>query len=189
MGARFHVAVAAGIDDAKLMIRFASAYMWRIAAGLAAVIFGLGPAAAGCTDPPSPKVNWQRCIFDGLDISQADLSGARLRDGSFFRANLDGSDLSNTSAFKAKFVNARMRDVILDGANLSEADFTKADLTKASFQGTDLRRARFFKAVLRGADFSNARLRGADFTRADLTGATWTDGKRICGEGSIGRCN
>jgi len=193
--ARFHVAVAAGIDDAKLMIRLAtanlriSAYFWRIAVALAAVVIGLSPAMAGCTDPPSPKVNWQRCIFDGLDISQVDLSGARLRDGSFFRANLDGSNLSNINAFKVKFVNAQMRGVILDGAKLSEADFTKADLTKASFQGADLRRARFFEAVLRGANFSNARLRGVDFTRADLTGAIWTDGKRICGEGSIGRCD
>lgn len=177
------------------MIRLASAYLWTpaylwgIAAGLVAAIIGLGPAMAACTDPPSPEVNWQRCIFDGLDISNVDLSGARLRDGSFFRANLSGTNLSNISAFKAKFVNAKMREAKLDGAKLTEADFTKADLTKASFQGADLRRARFYKAVLREADFSNALLRGADFTRADLTGAIWTDGKRICGEGSIGRCN
>lgn len=171
------------------MIRFASAYIWGIAAGLAAVLLVPGPVRAECIDPPAPGVNWQRCIFDGLDLSQVDLSGARLRDGSFFRTKLSGSDLSNASAFKAKFVNAQMREVKLDGAKLSEADFTKADLTKASFQRADLRRTRFFDAVLRETDFSNARLDGADFTRADLTGAIWIDGKRICGEGSIGRCN
>jgi len=177
------------MDNVKPMIRLISLCFKAIAAGLAAAIVGSGAALAGCTDPPAPGVNWQRCIFDGLDISQADLSGARLRDGSFFRANLSGSNLSKSSAFKAKFVNAVMREAVLDGAKLSEADFTKADLTKASFLGADLRRARFFDAMLREADFSNARLGGADFTRADLTGATWTDGKRICGEGSIGRCN
>jgi uncharacterized protein YjbI with pentapeptide repeats len=171
------------------MIRIISAYFWAAAVGLIMATIGPGAALAGCTDPPSPKVNWQRCIFDGLDISQVDLSGARLRDGSFFRADLTGSNLTKISAFKVKFVNAKMQGAILDGAKLSEADFTKADLTKASLRDADLRRARFFKAVLREADFSNARLRGADFTRADLTGAIWTDGKRICGEGSIGRCN
>lgn len=186
---RIRIAVVARIDNAKPMIRLASAWLGVFAVGLLVMVAGSGPARADCTDPPAPGVNWQRCIFDGLDISQADLSGARLRDGSFFRANLAGSDLSNINGFKAKFVNARMVETVLDGAKLSEADFTKADLTKASFQGADLRRARFFDAVLREADFSDARLDGADFTRADLTGATWMDGKRVCGEGSIGRCN
>jgi uncharacterized protein YjbI with pentapeptide repeats len=171
------------------MIRFVSAYVLALAAGLAVVTGVAGPVLAGCTDPPSPGVNWQRCIFDGQDISRADLSGARLRDGSFFRATLTGSNLSKISAFKVKFVNAAMLEVNLDGAELSEADFTKANLTGASLRGADLRRARFFDAVLRQADLTDARLGGADFTRADLTGATWTDGKRVCGEGSIGRCN
>lgn len=175
--------------NAKPMIRFVSAYLLALATGLAVVAGAAGPVLAGCTDPPSPGVNWQRCIFDGQDISKADLTGARLRDGSFFRATLTGSNLSKISAFKVKFVNTTMRDVSLDGAELSEADFTKADLTGASLKGADLRRARFFDAILRQADLSEARLDGADFTRADLTGATWTDGKRVCGEGSIGRCN
>ena len=186
---RNRVAVAVWMVNAKPMIRFVSAYLLALAAGLAVVTGAAGPVLAGCTDPPSPGVNWQRCIFDGQDISQADLSGARLRDGSFFRATLSGSNLTNISAFKVKFVNAVMRDVKLDGAALSEADFTKADLTGASLKGADLRRVRFFDAVLRQADLSEARLTGADFTRADLTGAIWTDGKRVCGEGSIGRCN
>ena len=32
------------------------------------------------------------------------------------------------------------------------------------------------------------RMRGADLHYADLSGATWVDGKKICAEGSIGRC-
>ena len=51
-----------------------------------------------------------------------------------------------------------------------------------------MRRARLFRADLRGADLSGARLFDADLTRADLSGATWTDGKRVCAEGSIGVC-
>ena len=37
-------------------------------------------------------------------------------------------------------------------------------------------------------DVEGGRLFDADLTRADLSGATWIDGKRICAEGSIGRC-
>ena len=153
------------------------------------VLAGPDPARAGCTDPPAPGVNWQRCALDGLDFTDVDLQGARLRDASFFRGTLTGSDLSKTSAFRAKFVNAVLRNAKFDGAKLSEADFTKADLTGTSLAGADLRRARFFGAVLRGVNLTEARLRGADLTRADLSGATWIDGKRVCSEGSIGRCN
>ena len=39
------------------------------------------------------------------------------------------------------------------------------------------------------ADLTGVKLGGADLTLADLSGATWTDGKRVCSEGSIGRCN
>jgi len=160
--------------------------------GLAGLLaLGLAPAAAlaACTDPPAPGVNWQRCVQDGLEFREANLTGARLRGASFFRADLSGSDLSEVNGFEAKFVNAIMKNVKLDGAKLSEADFTKADLSAASLVGADLRRAHFFDAILRGANLTDARLQGADLTRADLSGATWQDGQRVCGEGSIGRCN
>jgi hypothetical protein len=118
------------------------------------------PAVAGCTEPPGPGVNWQRCTFDGLK-----------------------------EAYRAKFVNAGLQGAVFDGAKLYEADLTKADLTGASLVGVDLRRARLYRAVLRDANLTSAQLKGADLTRADLSGATWTDGERVCAEGSVGRCN
>jgi uncharacterized protein YjbI with pentapeptide repeats len=36
---------------------------------------------------------------------------------------------------------------------------------------------------------SGAQLKGADLLEADLSGATWIDGKRVCADGSIGRCH
>ncbi len=147
------------------------------------------PAQAGCTDPPQPRVNWQRCNMDGLDLSGTDLSDARLRDTSFIRATLEGVQFRKVSAFHAKFINAQLRGTNFDGARLEEADFTKADLEGASFAGADLRRAKLFRSSLKSAKLSGARLDDADLTRADLSGATWTDGKRICAENSIGRCN
>ena len=170
----------------------------RVRRGLfpAVALFGFGllslcsgPVLAACSDPPEQGVNWQRCGFDGLDLSDVELTAARLRDGSFFRSNLQRSRLDQANGFRAKFVNADLRDAVLDGANMAEADFTKADLSGASLVGADLRRARLYRAVLRGADLTNTRLRGADLTGSDLSGARWTDGERICAEGSVGRCN
>ena len=185
---RIPIAVAGQISEVRGM-RERTILLTGLAALLLGGLLPTGTAEAACTDPPSPGVNWQRCNFDGLDLTGLDLSGARLRDGSFFRADLSGSTLSETESLRAKFINATMTEVVFDGAKLYEADLTKADLSGASLVGTDLRRAKLFRATLRGADLTDARLTGADLTRADLSGATWSDGKRICAEGSIGRCN
>ncbi len=147
------------------------------------------PAYADCTDPASPGVDWRRCYKDGRDFSNRDLSGAKLRDTSFARAKLEATNFSKVDGYRAKFYTAKMAKAKFDGARLAEADFSKADLEGASFKGTDLRRTRFFGTNLRGADFTGAKLRGADLFTADLSGATWTNGKTVCAEGSIGQCN
>lgn len=158
-----------------------------------AVIFGffLGsePTHAACTDAAVPGVDWRRCVLDNRDLQGIGISGARLRDASFVRTDLSGSDLSGVDGFRAKFMSAKLANVRFDGARLSEADLTKADLTGASFKGADLRRARLFRAILRGADLTDARMKGADLFEADLSGAIWIDGQKLCAEGSIGQCN
>ena len=148
-----------------------------------------GQAQAACTDPPAPGVNWQRCSMDGLNLTEVDLEGARVRASSFLRADLTGSNFAGVEGFQSKFITVKAHGVNFDGAALSQADFTKADLTGASFKEADLRNARLYRAILKGADMTGARLEGADITRADLSGATWTDGKTVCAEGSVGRCN
>ena len=160
-----------------------------VAMALATLMSVSTAAQAGCTDPPEPGVNWQRCNFDYLDLKGIDLTGARLRDGSFFRTDLSAAVMAETETLRAKFVNSILIESVFDRAQLYEADLTKADLTDASLVGTDLRRAKLYRAVLRGANLTDAQLGGADLARADLSGATWTDGKRICAEGSVGRCN
>ena len=157
-----------------------------------AVTWGLltvTPAYADCTDAASPGVDWRRCYKDGRDFSKRDLSGAKLRDTSFARAKLVATNFSKADGYRTKFYTANMAKAKFDGARLAEADFSKADLEGASFKGADLRRAKFFGANLKGADFTGAKMRGADLFNADLSGATWTNGKKVCIEGSIGQCN
>lgn len=145
--------------------------------------------AADCTAPAEPKVDWQRCQMDARNFAGHDLSEARLREVSFQRADLSGAILIAADAYRARFISARMKQVRLENTVLVEADFTKADLSGAVLTGADLRRARFFRANLRGADLTGAKTQGADFLNADLSGARWTDGKRICAQGSVGQCD
>lgn len=146
------------------------------------------PVLAACSDVPSSEVYWRRCVFDRQDLTDVDLTGATLRDASFKRADLTASLLQDVDARRAKFVTSIMQDVVLDGANLVRADLTKADLKGASLKGANLTWARMFRADLSGADLTDARLDNTDLLQAVLDGATWTDGKTICAEGSIGRC-
>ena len=146
------------------------------------------PALADCTDPPDPEVNWQGCNFNGLTLTELNLEGARLREASFLRADISGSNLRGIEGYKMRMVSAKAREVDFEGAALPRADFTKADLTGANLAGADLRNARLYQTVLRDANLTGAKLGGADLAQADLTGATWIDGERTCREGSIGRC-
>lgn len=59
------------------------------------------------------------------------------------------------------------------GCNLAYSDLSESDLSGAS---------------LAGADLSFAKLTGANLSGANLSGATWTDGNKVCAEGSIGVC-
>ena len=145
--------------------------------------------AADCTAPAAPLVDWQRCYMDGRAFTGDDLTQARLRETSFQRSDLSGATLGKVDAYRVRFISAILRGAKLDDGLFSEADFTKADLTGASLVRADLRRARFFHASLRGADLTGAKTLGADLLSADLSGARWTDGTRICAEGSLGQCN
>jgi uncharacterized protein YjbI with pentapeptide repeats len=148
-----------------------------------------GSARADCTDSAGPGVDWRRCIFDRQELRGLDLSEANLRDSSFTRADLSGSKLVRIEGFRARFVSAKLNKAVLDEARLVEADLTKADLAGASLVKANLARAHLFRAILTGANLTGANLRGADLLEADLSGATWVDGKRVCANQSIGRCD
>lgn len=161
--------------------------------GAAALVLGpdLQPhsARAACTDPAGPNVNWRRCYHDGRSLEGVDLTSAELRDATFQRSDLDGSDLTAADAFRAKFISASLNNVVFHGARLYQADLTRADARGSSFVDADLRLARLINADLRGVDLTGAELGGADLRNAQLTGATWVNGTRICAEGSVGQCN
>ena len=156
---------------------------------LALLLSPVSAVAADCTTPAAPKVDWQRCYMDERDFSEHDLSGSRLRETSFQRAKLVNTNIMAVDAYRARFISSTMRGARLDKGIFTEADFTKADLAGASLVEADLRRTKFFHANLRGANLTGAKTQGADLLNADLSGARWTDGQRVCAEGSLGQCN
>jgi len=140
-----------------------------------------------------------------VDLSHADLSGARLNGADLLRADLSGARLVRTQLEHAQLKDADLTGAVLEAANLKHvstrracfdyvlaggANFDVATLRGARFRGADLSGTRFHRAYLREADLSGARLQGAwlrlavlegarcrgtDFTGADLRYASLVD--------------
>ncbi|GHU05037.1 hypothetical protein FACS1894205_4290 [Alphaproteobacteria bacterium] len=161
----------------------------RLFLAFSIVLLGVKIAAADCTQPPGPSVDWSRCLVNGRDLSGHDFTASRLVEASFPRATLNRVILTNVNGYRAKFISASMIEAVLDGGSFPDADLTKADLSGASLKNADFRRARFFATNLARADLSGAKMERADLTGANLSGTRWIDGERICAEGSIGQCN
>ncbi len=94
---------------------------------------------------------------------------------------LRGVDLREADLSEAKFQGAVLEQANLKGANLSRADLREANLAGANLTGAELVWANLHKvnlrgANLRGADLSGAYCKDADFTGADLGGAILPDG-------------
>ncbi|MEO1983934.1 MAG: pentapeptide repeat-containing protein [Fuerstiella sp.] len=114
-----------------------------------------------------------RTGFDLCDLSHADLSQSNLRNSSFFKATLVETDFRNANllsasleqanARKANFVAARMGDIFLAMADLTEADLTGADLSGANLEA----------AVLKASDLALANFYGTHLEDTDFTDSNW----------------
>ena len=89
--------------------------------------------------------------LDDANLTDANLTGARLFDADLSRTNL---------------TDARLFGTDLSGTNLTDANLTDADLF-----GDEMSRANLIGADLSGADLTRADLAYADLTDADLTRA------------------
>ena len=100
-----------------------------------------------------------RFILEGVDLSKADLFGAKLSGAMIQRSNLLEADLNA----------ADMSESWLGGTNLSGAFLELANLSRAKLSGANLSKAILWKANLSGAHLQNANLSGASFVEADLS--------------------
>jgi hypothetical protein len=104
----------------------------------------------------SMKLCVEAAISQKKSLSDADLSGADLRNAVLRNADLSGADL---------------RNAVLRNADLSDAVLRNADLSGADLRNAVLRNAFLSDAVLRNADLSGADLSGADLRNAFLSDA------------------
>ncbi|MBW4579343.1 MAG: pentapeptide repeat-containing protein [Tildeniella nuda ZEHNDER 1965/U140] len=120
-------------------------------------------------------INLNEANLSGADLSHADFSG-----GNLSVANLSGANLSETNLSRAKLNVAKLSGANLTNANLSEAilnvaNLTLADLTHAELSQASLVRAELTRADLSSANLSNANLSGADLKDAKLRNANLTN--------------
>lgn len=101
-----------------------------------------------------------------VNLSQLDLSGARL-----FDAKLEGADLVGTNLSSADITHCDMRHADLTQANLAGARLWNTDLTGASLTECDLS----------GADLWNAKLFNVKLWHATLAGAKAISRKTFSG--------
>jgi uncharacterized protein YjbI with pentapeptide repeats len=105
--------------------------------------------------------------FNGLDLSNADLSDSIARFASFADSVLDGANLSGISAEGASF----------ERASMYVTDLNRARLDGARLRQAELRGARLTDASLIGADLSGALLFGANMSRVHIRATTASDPK------------
>lgn len=120
----------------------------------------------------------------GLDLHDADLSGARLNETNLkqaylLRAILKGAKLTQADLRAADFIEADLTEATLveadlRGANLGLSKLFKANLRDANLRGAQLAQAKMGGAILTGADLRKAHLNHADLSGADLSYANLT---------------
>ncbi len=124
--------------------------------------------------------------FSGRDLAQADFSGSILANTTFTTAILTGAQFTNAVLADADFSEARMAQANMTkvqavGATFALAELQGADLSEGDFTGCNFDGADLGTACLSGALFAEASLKeckagGAtavrtNFFKADLTGA------------------
>jgi uncharacterized protein YjbI with pentapeptide repeats len=111
------------------------------------------------------NANFHRIIFDEMNLRDADLSGAILRNAGFVGAEISGAKMQDASLMNAYFMGAKMLGAKLNNAILVGADFTGADLTGATC----------FNANARFSCFHRAKIVGADMRVENAEQAQWVD--------------
>ncbi|GAB1538498.1 hypothetical protein NUACC21_11600 [Scytonema sp. NUACC21] len=116
--------------------------------------------------------------FYGIDLREANLSGAKLSGAHLTKANLSVVNLSGANLVEANLSYAKLNVARLRGANLKKANLKgailnvanliRADLSNAELKGASMIRSELIRANLSHADLMKANLKGADLREAAL---------------------
>ncbi len=114
--------------------------------------------------------------FSGIELSEANLSGAKLSGVNLSDANLSVVNLSGANLSEANLSNAKLNVARLSGVNLCSAILNNASLNVANLIRADLSRAQIRAASLIRAELIRADLSRADLFEANLTSADLREG-------------
>jgi uncharacterized protein YjbI with pentapeptide repeats len=132
--------------------------------------------------------NFARASLDRADLSGVTAQGANFTRALMMGAKLDGADFSGADFTEASLVatrldRARFRDAVfvgtrlgmcnLEGLDLPQGRFHRADLRDALLTATRIRGGDLREAILRNAGLAEIDWEGADLRGADLRGATF----------------
>jgi serine/threonine-protein kinase len=123
--------------------------------------------------------------FAQEDLSNLNLSKAKLLGVNFFQCkltgtNLQGADLSNADLGRANLTQAILKNTNLNDAYLGYADLEESDLRGANLTGANLRYAHLKNANLCGANLSDAQVTQEQIALAKTNWLTvMPNGKRV----------
>lgn len=131
-GAEFGGAELVGADFTGANLR--NAKMRNITAPHKEYILRSRKLASGQMTLPFDRYDFGKTVFDGADLSGADMTharlhGARIEGANFTRARLDKADLS-----KASFSNTRFENAGMYQARISETTFTNSPLSRVQLK-------------------------------------------------------
>ncbi|WP_204103498.1 MULTISPECIES: pentapeptide repeat-containing protein [Spirulina sp. CCY15215] len=107
-----------------------------------------------------------------INLSGADLRGAKLNVVNLSGANLSGANLSGAKLNVARLSGANLSKAILNHTHFNVANLIRADLREAEFIEALIIRAELIRADLSGANLSGSNLEGTDLREANLREAT-----------------
>lgn len=117
---------------------------------------------SGAEDADLKRADLTAVCLEGVELSQAELVGAKARDAKFITTSALITDWSKADLRGAWFLNVSLRMASFVNAKLDGATFVDCTLEQAYFEG-ELKGARFVRCDLRDADLSKANLAGASF--------------------------
>jgi uncharacterized protein YjbI with pentapeptide repeats len=118
-------------------------------------------------ETPLEKGEYEACVFNFCDFSNANLSNFIFTNCDFNHCNLSLVKLTKTSFHTATFKDSKMLGMHFENCNPFGLSF--------SFENCQLNHASFYKTSIRATVFKNCQMQDVDFANCDLTTAIFNN--------------
>lgn len=122
---------------------------------------------------------FKRCVFDNVDFTRADLTGALFNKCIFKSCKFDdvqaeGSRFTRCAFNTVSFVRALIKNGLFNNGRYDDVDFTKSFADGVIFDESYFKKGQFMDASLIGSSFKNCHLKNAVFTKSKAPGTDFT---------------